>query len=131
MSEENVQEQENVDGDVEETVEENLESAIDEATDAVAVQANELADLTEESAIGQPIGLDGVLSVPVKLTVRIGEAQMSLAQLVELGPGSLVPLDRNAHEPADVYVNGKLVAHGEIVTIDEKYAVRISEVKSI
>lgn len=111
-----------------EGVEQELEKSIDEATEQVAVKANELQELERSGAAGEPIGLGGVMTVPVKLSVRIGEAQMSLAQLVEMSPGSLVPLDRNAHEPADVFVNGKLVAHGEIVTIDEKYAVRISEV---
>ncbi|MCL4133405.1 UNVERIFIED_CONTAM: hypothetical protein GTU68_059900 [Idotea baltica] len=53
---------------------------------------------------------------------------MTLSQLVALGSGSLVLLDRDAHEPADVYANGKLVARGEVVTIDNKYAVRISEI---
>ncbi len=105
-----------------------LESAIDEATEAVSVQANELPELGGAGPEGQPIGLDGVLSVPVKLTVRIGQAQMTLADLVELGPGSLVPLDRDAHEPADIFVNGRLVARGEIVTIDDKYAIRVSEI---
>lgn len=118
MTEDNVQEE----------VSEDLENAVDEATDAVAVQANELRDLAVSAMSGDPIGLNGVLTVPVRLTVRIGETQMTLAQLVELGPGSLIPLDRNAHEPADVFVNGKLVAHGEIVTIDDKYAVRICDV---
>jgi len=118
MTEENVKEE----------VGEDLENAVDKATDAVAVQANELRDLAESAMSGDPIGLNGVLTVPVRLTVRIGESQMTLAQLVELGPGSLIPLDRNAHDPADVFVNGKLVAHGEIVTIDDKYAVRISDV---
>ncbi len=102
-----------------------IESAIDEATEAVAIQANELPDLGATDDSGQPIGLDGVLGVPVQLTVRIGQTRMSLSQLVDLGPGSLVPLDRDAHEPADIYVNGKLIARGEVVTIDNKYAVRI------
>jgi flagellar motor switch protein FliN/FliY len=105
-----------------------LENAIDEATEAVAVQANELADLGESQGSGQPIGLNGVLGVPVQLTVRIGQTRMTLSDLVSLSPGSLVVLDRDAHEPADVYVNGKLVARGEVVTIDNKYAVRISEI---
>lgn len=107
---------------------EGLEDAIDQATEAVAVQANELPDLGDSESNGQPIGLDGVLGVPVQLTVRIGQTQMTLSELVDLGPGSLVLLDRDAHEPADVYVNGKLVARGEVVTIDNKYAVRISEI---
>lgn len=105
-----------------------LESAIDQATEAVAIQSNELPDHTEAQDGGAPIGLDGVLGVPVQLTVRIGQTQMTLADLVDLGPGSLVLLDRDAHEPADVYVNGKLVARGEVVTIDNKYAIRISEI---
>ena len=61
------------------------------------------------------------------MTVQIGQAQMTLAELVKLGSGSLVTLDRDAHEPADIFVNGKLVARGEVVTIDEKYAIRVSE----
>ncbi len=118
MSEENVQ-QETTEG---------IEGAIDQAAEAVAVQANELSELESASGAGDPIGLDGVLNVPVHLTVQIGQAQVTLAELVELGPGSLVTLDRDAHEPADIFVNGKLVARGEVVTIDEKYAIRISEV---
>ena len=55
---------------------------------------------------------------------------MPLSQLVALGPGSLVQLDREAHEPADVLVNGKVVARGEVVTIGEHYGVRITEVVS-
>lgn len=116
----------------EESLEQNtgqdLEHAIDRASEAVAVQANALPDLARGDASGNPIGLDGVLSVPVELTVRIGQAKMTLAELVELGPGSLVALDRDAHEPADIFVNGKLVARGEVVTIDETYAIRISEI---
>jgi flagellar motor switch protein FliN len=111
-----------------EAVDEKIEEAIDEATDAVAVQASELSDLEAGGEVGVPIGLDGVLNVPVKITVQVGRTQMTLAQLVELGPGSLVVLDRDSHEPADIIVNGKLVARGEVVTIDDKYAVRITEV---
>jgi flagellar motor switch protein FliN/FliY len=116
------------DKSLEKNTEEALESAIDRASEAVSVQTNELPDLAPSGAGGEPIGIGGVLNVPVRLTVRIGQAQLTLAELVELGPGSLVTLDRNAHEPADIFVNGRLVARGEVVTIDEKYAVRISEV---
>ena len=118
MSEENVQEQ----------TDQDLEQAVDEATAAVAVKANELRDLAADGAGGEPIGLGGVMDVPVSLAVRIGQTQITLAQLVDLGPGSLITLDRGAHEPADIFVNGKLVARGEIVTIDDKYAVRISSI---
>ena len=110
------------------TDENELEQAIDDAAEAVAVQTNELPELAEGETSGEPIGLEGVLNVPVRVTVRVGSAQMALSELVALAPGSLVALDRDAHEPADIVVNGKLVARGEVVTIGEKYAVRISEV---
>lgn len=107
---------------------ENLEQSIDMATEAVAVQASQLDELAQDSASGDPIGLDSLLEVPVRVTVQIGRARMSLGELVQLGPGSLVPLDREAHEPADILVNGKVVAHGEVVTIDNTYGVRITSV---
>lgn len=108
---------------------ENLEQAIDDATEAVEVQTRELDELAGSSTIGQPIGLDSLMSVPVQVTVQVGRTRLSLADLVALGPGSLVPLDREAHEPADILVNGKVVARGEVVTIGEKYGVRITEVE--
>ncbi len=106
-----------------------LEEALDAAAKAVAVQAatiGELDGLTDAS--GKPIGMDALLEVPVRVTARIGRASMSLGQLVKLHPGSLVPLDREAHEPADVLVNGKVVARGEVVTIDNAYGIRITSV---
>lgn len=106
-----------------------LEDAIDAATEAVAVQAAEIGELDGlTDAEGKPIGMDALLEVPVRVTVRIGRASLSLGELVKLGPGSLVPLDREAHEPADVLVNGKVIAKGEIVTIDNTYGVRITAV---
>lgn len=106
-----------------------LEANIDAATEAVAVQAAEIDELSGATdADGNPIGMDALLEVPVKVTVRIGRATLSLGDLVKLGPGSLIPLDREAHEPADVLVNGKVVARGEVVTIDNTYGVRITSV---
>ncbi|MEL6430887.1 MAG: flagellar motor switch protein FliN [Planctomycetota bacterium] len=106
-----------------------LEGALDAATEAVAVQAAEIGELDGATdANGDPIGMDALLEVPVKVTVRIGRASLSLGELVKLGPGSLVALDREAHEPADVLVNGKVIARGEIVTIDNTYGVRVTSV---
>lgn len=108
-----------------------LENTIDEATAAVAVQAAEFGELDGVTdAEGNPIGMDALMEVPVRVTVRIGRASLSLGELVKLGPGSLVPLDREAHEPADVLVNGKVIARGEVVTIDNTYGVRITSVDS-
>ncbi|MEM9382253.1 MAG: flagellar motor switch protein FliN [Planctomycetota bacterium] len=106
-----------------------LEGAIDDATEAVAIQAAEIGELEGATdADGNPIGMEALLEVPVRVTVRIGRASLSLGELVKLGPGSLIPLDREAHEPADVLVNGKVIARGEVVTIDNSYGVRITSV---
>lgn len=108
---------------------ENLEQAIDAATAAVNVQTGQLQEL-EDGPAGDPIGLGSLMNVPVRLTVQVGRTRLTLAQLVQMGPGALIPLDREAHEPADILVNGKIVARGEIVTIDDRYGVRIASVIS-
>jgi flagellar motor switch protein FliN/FliY len=107
-----------------------LERALDEATEAVAIQARELDQLQASGATGEPLGLAHLLDVPVRVTVEVGRTRMTLAELVRLGSGSLVTLDRESHEPADILVNGKIVARGEIVTLDGSYGVRIVEVLS-
>lgn len=97
---------------------------------AVAVQSTELAELQASPKSGDPLGLAQILDVPVRLTVEVGRTRMTLAELIQLTPGSLVTLDREAHEPADILVNGKVVARGEVVTIDKTYGVRITSVKN-
>ena len=110
----------------EETTTEDIEQKIDEATEAVAVQANELDELSEGGTSGDALGLSKLTDVPVRVTVEVGRAKLTLAELVELRAGSLIELDREAHEPADILVNGKVVARGEIVTMDDNYGVRIT-----
>ena len=113
--------------EVESQTDAGLEQAIDDATEAVAGATAALDELGP-GGTSEPMGLGNLMSVPVKVTVEVGRTRMPLSDLVELGPGSLVELDRAAHEPADVLVNGKVVARGEIVTIGDNYGVRISEV---
>jgi len=106
-----------------------LESAIDNATEAVRVQSQQLDELTDQSSAGG-LGMAHLMDVPVQITVEIGRRRIQLSELCKLGPGSLLELDREAHEPADVLVNGKVVARGEVVTLGESYALRITEVDS-
>jgi len=103
-----------------------VEQAIDEATEAVVVQTNKLEELAAGKVAGEPVGLSNLMDVPVVVTVEVGHTRLSLGELVRLGPGSLVVLDREAHEPADILVNGKIVARGEVVTIDGAYGVRVT-----
>lgn len=111
-----------------ESTETDVEDALDAATEAVRIQAEQLPEFAKAGPVGDPMGLPHLLGVPVQITVEVGRTRMSLADLIALGPGSLIELDREAHEPADILVNGKVVARGEVVTIDEHYGVRITSV---
>jgi flagellar motor switch protein FliN/FliY len=109
-----------------------LVRALDQATRAVAVQSQQLDELGDHAGAagrGEPIGMANLMDVPVRVTVEVGRAKIPLADLVELAPGSLVALDREVHEPADILVNGKIVARGEVVTMDGHYGVRVTSVK--
>lgn len=69
-----------------------------------------------------------VLDVPVEVSVELGKRTIPISELLSLGPGSVVELDKAAGESLDVLVNGKLVARGEAVVVGEKYGIRIVEV---
>jgi flagellar motor switch protein FliN/FliY len=70
---------------------------------------------------------DVLLDVGVRLTLEVGRARMTIRDFLQLGPGSIVQLDRPAGDPLDVFVNDKLVAHGEVVMVNERYGVRFTE----
>lgn len=78
---------------------------------------------------GEPEGnLDLLLDVGVTLSVEIGRAKLTLGEVMGLRRGSVIELDKLAGEPADVIVNGKLIARGEIVLLDEKFGVKINDI---
>jgi flagellar motor switch protein FliN/FliY len=66
--------------------------------------------------------------VPVELAVEVGRTKMTIREALALGPGSIVTLDRLAGEPVDLLVNGKPIARGEVVVIDEEFGLRVTEV---
>ena len=72
--------------------------------------------------------IEVILDVPVTLSLEVGRAQMSVGKLLRLSQGSVVELDRGAGEPLDVLVNGALVAHGEIVIVNDKFGIRLTDV---
>jgi len=74
--------------------------------------------------------LDAVLDVPVILSMEIGRTKISIRNLLQLNQGSVVELDRLAGEPLDVLVNGTLIAHGEVVVVNDKYGIRLTDVVS-
>lgn len=76
------------------------------------------------------VNLDVILDVPVTLSMEVGRTRISLRNLLQLNQGSVVELDREAGSPLDVYVNGTLVAHGEVVVVNERFGVRLIDVIS-
>lgn len=79
---------------------------------------------------GGEVQLDAILDVPVNLSMEVGRTRISIRNLLQLNQGSVVELDRAAGEPLDVFVNGTLVAHGEVVVINEKFGIRLTDVIS-
>jgi flagellar motor switch protein FliN/FliY len=74
------------------------------------------------------VNLDLVLDIPVEVSLRVGSTDISIRDLVSLVEGSVISLDQDAGEPMDVLVNGTLIAHGEIVIVDDQYGVRLTDV---
>jgi flagellar motor switch protein FliN/FliY len=79
-------------------------------------------------AFAGPADLGRLSDVPVELAVEIGRTRMTVGATLELRPGSIVVLDRVAGEPVDLLVNGTPIARGEVVVIDEEFALRVTEV---
>ncbi|MCK4710575.1 MAG: flagellar motor switch protein FliN [Gammaproteobacteria bacterium] len=74
--------------------------------------------------------LDVILDIPVTLSMEIGRTELPIHSLLQLNQGSVVELDRLAGEPMDVLINGTLIAHGEVVVINEKFGIRLTDVIS-
>ncbi len=113
---------------------EELEAATREAQagqdneDFKQVEAKQLND-TSSGSPGD-VKLDVILDIPVTVAMEIGRTQLSIRNLLQLNQGSIVELDRLAGEPMDVLVNGTLVAHGEVVVVNEKFGIRLTDVIS-
>lgn len=90
------------------------------------------ADLKDEPGAPADEGknLEVILDIPVSLSMEIGRTQIPIRNLLQLSQGSVVELDRLAGEPMDVLVNGTLIAHGEVVVVNEKFGIRLTDVIS-
>ncbi|ABC81138.1 flagellar motor switch FliN [Anaeromyxobacter dehalogenans 2CP-C] len=74
--------------------------------------------------------LDLLLDVPLEVNVELGRTRMTIQDLLQLAPGSVIELDKVAGEPLDILVNGRLVARGEAVVVNDKFGVRITDIVS-
>jgi len=110
----------------------------DEALDeqAQARENAETVELEELTSDDSPITgdekrkLDAILDIPVTISMEVGRSNISIRNLLQLNQGSVVELDRVAGESLDVLVNGTLIAHGEVVVVNDKFGIRLTDVVS-
>lgn len=98
------------------------------------VRAAPMEEFPEGSNFSQGSGpapdLDVILDIPVTISMEVGNTQIPIRNLLQLNQGSVIELDRLAGEPLDVLVNGTLIAHGEVVMVNEKFGIRLTDVIS-
>lgn len=95
------------------------------------VRPPELTNFADQNASAQndrSTNLDMIMNVPLKVSVEIGNTNKKIKDIVELTSGAIIELDKQAGDPVDVFVNGKLIANGEVVVVDECYGVRIKDI---
>ena len=74
--------------------------------------------------------LNGLLDIELEANIRFGAREMSLAELLEVGPGAVIPLDRQVNDPVDLIIGDKVVARGEVVLVQGKFGLRVTEIIS-
>ena len=93
-------------------------------------QAAQFDELSPSSGAGEEVNINAILDVPVTISMEIGRTDINIRNLLQLNQGSVVELDRLAGEPLDVLVNGTLIAKGEVVVVNEKFGIRLTDVIS-
>jgi flagellar motor switch protein FliN len=121
------------------------DSMADEWAAAMEEQAHEDATAKQKPAVepvdleefgATPPGIEGrpdlevILDIPVTISMEVGRTPITIRNLLQLNQGSVIELDRLAGEPLDVLVNGTLIAHGEVVVVNEKFGIRMTDVIS-
>jgi flagellar motor switch protein FliN/FliY len=96
----------------------------------VDVKPVEFAQIGGSDFTGSPGNIDLIVDIPVRITVELGRTRKTIGEVLALGPGSVVELNKMAGEPVDVLVNGKLIARGEVVVIDESFGIRVTDIVS-
>lgn len=110
------------------------EQEVAEAQAAAAPAAQPATNLFQEfstssaDGAGVPQNLDMILDIPVQLTVELGRTKIAIRNLLQLAQGSVVELDGLAGEPMDVLVNGCLIAQGEVVVVNDKFGIRLTDI---
>jgi flagellar motor switch protein FliN/FliY len=117
------------------------DSDIEKGLEGVAAAAGEVADAASAAVAGSTPQqgakkgtntrtLEFLMDVALQVSVEVGRARMTINDLLQMGPGSVVELEKLAGEPLDIFINGKAVARGEAVIVNEKFGVRLTDIMS-
>lgn len=98
------------------------------AGDAAAAPASGLFKPLVDTPSDTHSDIDMIMDIPVQLTVELGRTRLTIRNILQLGQGSVVELDGLAGEPMDIFVNGYLIAQGEVVVVDEQYGIRVTDI---
>lgn len=101
-----------------------------EGDDAQAMELDEFGGSGDGGAGNGNPDLDVILDIPVSISMEVGSTSITIRNLLQLNQGSVIELDRLAGEPLNVLVNGTLIAHGEVVVVNEKFGIRMTDVIS-
>ena len=107
-----------------------LEESGDTDSDAKSIELDELEDTATTMSADELLRLDSILDIPVTISMEVGRSKINIRNLLQLNQGSVVELERVAGEPLDVLVNGTLIAHGEVVVVNDKFGIRLTDVIS-
>jgi flagellar motor switch protein FliN len=110
-------------------------AASNPAPSAPAAPRAPMEEFNSAPKVNLPVNMDGpnldvILDIPVSISMEVGNTDITIRNLLQLNQGSVIELDRLAGEPLDVLVNGTLIAHGEVVVVNEKFGIRLTDVIS-
>ncbi|MCK5122414.1 MAG: flagellar motor switch protein FliN [Methylomarinum sp.] len=125
-------------GDAEAGADADWGDALKEQEDAEVMESAQFNELETQGEVNSSnadmstadLKLDVILDVPVTVSMEIGRTNINIRNLLQLNQGSVIELDRFAGEPMDVLVNGTLIAHGEVVVVNDKFGIRLTDVIS-
>lgn len=117
------------------TAQDDIDAMLAEASGPATAPMQEFDQAPESFPEDAPVNMDGpnldvILDIPVAISMEVGSTDITIRNLLQLNQGSVVELDRLAGEPLDVLVNGTLIAHGEVVVVNEKFGIRLTDVIS-
>jgi flagellar motor switch protein FliN/FliY len=94
----------------------------------IEVQQAQFQNFDMNAMMQQKENIDLIMDVPLEITVELGRTHKSIQDILEFAPGTIIELNKLAGEPIDVLVNGKIVAKGEVVVIDENFSIRVTDI---